>query len=78
MSNYEYILYKLFLPIIGCFSDKYAVSSNMIIGEYSVYALAKQYGIFDNDLEKMLNFGIEPGISKDLAKKLKRETKLIL
>ncbi|HML99886.1 MAG TPA: hypothetical protein PKC96_00920 [Bacilli bacterium] len=50
----------------------------MIIGEYSVYALAKQYGIFDNDLEKMLNFGIEPGISKDLAKKLKRETKLIL
>lgn len=76
MSNYEYILFKLFLPIMSCFSDKYDVSSNVIIGEYSVYDLAKQYGISDNDLEKMLNVGIEPGISKDLAKKLKKENEI--
>jgi hypothetical protein len=44
----------------------------MIIGEYSVFALAKQYGISDIELEKMLNVGFEPGISKDLARKLKK------
>lgn len=76
MSNYEYILFKLFLPIMSCFSDNYDVSSNVIIGEYSVYDLAKQYGISDNDLEKMLNVGIEPGISKDLAKKLKKKNEI--
>jgi len=76
MSNYEYILFKLFLPIMSCFSDKYDVSSNVIIGEYSVYDLAKQYGISDNDLEKMLNVGIKPGISKDLARELKKENEI--
>lgn len=76
MSNYEYILFRLFLPIMSCFSDKYDVSSNVIIGEYSVYDLAKQYGISDNDLEKILNVGIKPGISKDLARKLKKENEI--
>lgn len=76
MSNYEYILSKLFLPIMSCFSDKYNVRSNMIIGEYSVYDLAKQYGVSDNVLEKMLNVGIEPGMSKDLAKKQKKDNEL--
>lgn len=71
MSNYEYILLKLVLPIMSCFSDKYHYSTTMIIGEYSIYDLAKQFGINDNDLDKMLSVGIEPGMK--LAEKQKKE-----
>jgi len=76
MSNYEYILFKLILPIMSCFSDKYHYSITMTIGEYSVNALSKQFGINDNDLDKMLSVGIEPGMNLTEKQKKKRRTRL--
>ncbi|MDX9691358.1 MAG: hypothetical protein RBT45_02820 [Acholeplasmataceae bacterium] len=78
MSNYEYIHFKLFLPIMSCFSDKYHYSTTMTIGEYSVYDLAKQFGINDNDLDKMLSVGIEPGMKLAEKQKQKKENEINL
>lgn len=78
MSNYDFILFNLFLPIISCFSDKYNYSTNMIIGEYSVHDLAKQYGFNDEELTKMLNIDIKPGMSLVEKEKKARENELNL
>ncbi len=48
----------------------------MTIGEYSVNALSKQFGINDNDLDKMLSVGIEPGMNLTEKQKKKRRTRL--
>jgi len=77
MSNYEYILFKLFLPLISCFTDQYNYYVDFIIGEYTVNELAIQYGI-EKELDKIINVGIVSEMSKIEMEKIRKENEINL
>jgi len=75
VSNYEHILFHLFMPIISCIDENYNDNIDFFIGEYTINDLAKQYGI-ENELDDLLFVGVEVQMSIEEKNQIKHENEL--
>lgn len=75
LSNYEYILSRLFLPIMGCFDNQYETSIDFMIGEYTIEELASQY-CFEDELDKVINLNVSYEMSKEEVFRIQKKNEL--
>lgn len=75
MSNYEFILFKLFLPIISCLTNQYEYAIDFVIGEYTINDLAAQFGI-EKEIDKIMNVGVVTGMSNNMMMKIRAKNEM--